>query len=245
VPAIRLALPAVQIGAGTDANFAELNRNRFDYTPLDFVSYSANPQVHATDELTLLENLAAQADTIQSARKLSFGKPVHISPLTLKPRFNAVATSGEVNSFPPADSRQATDFIAGWALGSIKYVSEGGASAVTYFETKGSRGICSAANVYPVGKVMACILGIHPLKVHASSCTQPLTVSSLVVEAESGEYLFLANHTAEVQKVLLPQSISMVKVVFSLDTENVNMHPNNTCILASYAVVALHIHLAG
>ena len=47
VPVLRTEWPGLLIGGGTDDNFAELNRNRFDFGLVDFVSYSINPQVHA------------------------------------------------------------------------------------------------------------------------------------------------------------------------------------------------------
>jgi len=41
--------PSVPIGAGSKANFAELNRAWPDPSQLDFISFTANPQVHAFD----------------------------------------------------------------------------------------------------------------------------------------------------------------------------------------------------
>ena len=50
---------------------------------------SIMPQEHATDELTLVENLSAQAETVRSAQRFAGGRPIVISPVTLLPRWPA------------------------------------------------------------------------------------------------------------------------------------------------------------
>jgi D-apionolactonase len=156
--------------------------------------------------------MLAQADVVHSARRLTAGKPVHISPLTLKPRFNAVATSGSAHTVPPADSRQATSFIAGWTLGSLKYLSEAGASAITCFETTGSRGVCDGHTVYPVGKLLAYIQKIKPQWVYQTISARPLVVSSLMLETERGKFLLLANHTDQKQPIQLPDIVQVTGI---------------------------------
>lgn len=104
---IRPQLPSILIGAGTDTYFTELNRSNLAPTNIDFVSYSINPQVHAFDDASLVENAAAQAETVHSA-KHKFNKPVHVSPVTLKMRYNADATDKTSFTLPPADERQKT-----------------------------------------------------------------------------------------------------------------------------------------
>lgn len=150
VPEFRANLPGVLLGGGTDGNFVELNRHRFDFGLVDFLTYSINPQVHAFDDQTLLENVAAQADTVCSARALSGGKPIHISPVTLRPRYNPDALSGGVRDAPPADPRLLTDFGAEWTRRSLQTLLQAGAASVTYYETHGPRGLVNGAEVYPV-----------------------------------------------------------------------------------------------
>ena len=122
------------MGAGSDAYFTELNRERPPADALDFVSYSLNPQVHAFDDASLTETLEAQALTVKSARRFAAGKSVHVGPVTLQPRFNPNATGPEPEPPPgelPAqvDPRQLSLLGAGWTLGSVKYLSAGGAAA--------------------------------------------------------------------------------------------------------------------
>ncbi|QJW92072.1 hypothetical protein HNV11_23190 [Spirosoma taeanense] len=149
-PIFRQQLPDVQLGGGTDAYFVELNRHRFDFKQIDFVTYSINPQVHAFDDQTLLENIAAQGDTVRSARTLSGGKPVHISTVTLLPRFNPDATSGSGRGVLPADPRQMTSFGAEWTRQSLETLTKAGAASITYFETHGPRGLLDEDAIFPV-----------------------------------------------------------------------------------------------
>lgn len=149
IPIFRAQMPNVLLGGGTDGNFVELNRHRFDFGLIDFVTYSINPQVHAFDDQTLMENVAAQADTVRSARALSGGRPIHISSVTLLPRYNPDALNG-VRSVPPADPRLSTEFGAEWTRRSLQTLTQAGAASVTYYETHGSRGLVERGKAYPV-----------------------------------------------------------------------------------------------
>jgi D-apionolactonase len=147
IPTIRTTWPAVLIGGGTDGNFAEFNRNPFDYRQVDFVTYSINPQVHAFDDLTLLENIEGQAHTVHTAKHLTGNKPVHISPITLLPRYTTVANSATERLNPAVDHRQATAFCADWTRRSIQALTLAGVWSVTYYETHGPRGLMNWGEV--------------------------------------------------------------------------------------------------
>jgi hypothetical protein len=122
----------VPLVIGTGADFVELNRSR-PAPPIGVgLTYAVNPQVHDTDEDTLVQSLQGQAATISAARKFAPGAPICVGPITLKPR-----TSGPND----IDPRLASAFGAAWTLGSAKYLGEAGAAALTYFEATGWRGI--------------------------------------------------------------------------------------------------------
>jgi hypothetical protein len=136
-------LHGAQIVAGTNAYFTELNRSR---PPKGFpAAYSINPQVHAFDDRSLMENLEAQAATVKSARQFC-EQGVFLSPITLRPRFNPNATSKIVEpegQLPSAvDPRQRTMVGACWMAGSLAALLPcEGVVSLTYFETTGWRGI--------------------------------------------------------------------------------------------------------
>ena len=140
----------VPIGVGSDANFCELNREQaLGQVPLadaDFVFWSINPQVHAFDTPSIVETLEAQFDTVKTARAFAGGKPLLISPVTLRPRFNAVATGASpplhLGELPPSvDPRQLSLFAAAWTLGSLVTLAHAGVESVTFYETTGWCGV--------------------------------------------------------------------------------------------------------
>lgn len=147
---VRSYWPAVLLGGGTDGAFAEFNRNRFAYHLVDFVVYSISPQVHATDERTLLENIDGQAPTVQTARQLTGNKPVHISPVTLRPRYMTAVQAHSNRRSPPADSRQFTEFGANWTQLTIDTLTQSGVASMTFYETHGSRGVVNGSASLPV-----------------------------------------------------------------------------------------------
>jgi hypothetical protein len=137
------------ITSGTNQYFTELNRERPALDHLDGVCYSLNPQVHAFDNASLVENLSPQGDTVRSARQFCGTKPIVVTPVTLRPRFNPQQRGPEPPQDPnklPAriDHRQPSLFAAAWTLGSLKYLSESGAASVTYYETHGWGGLLLA-----------------------------------------------------------------------------------------------------
>ncbi len=153
VPMIRADWPDVLIGGGTDDNFATLNRNRFNVDLVDFVTYSINPQVHAFDDLTLLENIAGQAETVLTAKHISGGKPIHISPVTLLPRYTTIAGTATERQATPADPRQTTMFGADWTRQSIDTLAKAGVASITYYESHGPAGLVSGDTTYPLYSV--------------------------------------------------------------------------------------------
>ncbi|MFO7671026.1 MAG: hypothetical protein R6W31_15320, partial [Bacteroidales bacterium] len=198
-PLIRFDFPGVKLGTGVNAYFAELNRIRPTVEKADFVSFTISPQVHAFDDTTLVENLEAQAEVILSAKLLFPGKPVFVSPVTLKQRFNVVATAREpesgAGSLPSSvDVRQMSVFAAAWTLGSLKFLSQSGAGLVTYYETTGWKGLIQG-DIFPVCTALREIAGTT--KVIHSSSSHPLLFDGLMVKSEHETKLFLFNFSPE------------------------------------------------
>ena len=74
IAAVREAVPVI---SGTDQFFAELNRYWPELAGVDGVTYTINPQVHAADDESLMENVWGQLDTVRTARARTGGRPVH------------------------------------------------------------------------------------------------------------------------------------------------------------------------
>ena len=161
--------PRARFGGGSNHYFTEINRFHPPVKVLDLVSYSINPQVHSFDIPALVENLEAQAMTVESARPIVGNRPLAISPVTLRPRFSASATGPE-RATPPGtlpfavDPRQMSLFGAGWTAGSLKYLSESGVASVTYYETSGWRGVLEQGRGSPEPALFRSIPGaVFPL----------------------------------------------------------------------------------
>jgi hypothetical protein len=207
--------PNAKLGAGADAYFTELNRGRPPIDASDLVTYSINPQVHAFDNLSLIETLEMQKVTLESARRFCGSLPLVVSPVTLKPRFNPNATAetaapeGELPE--PVDARQPSLFAAGWTLGSLKYLAEGGASFVTFYETTGWRGVMETEQgsplpakfpskpgiVFPLFHVLASVNEFAGGEVPPSVSSSKLEVEAMALRGSAGRRLLVANLSSE------------------------------------------------
>jgi D-apionolactonase len=210
---VRDRLGGSPVGGGTNVYFNELNRNRPDPEQLDVVAYSINPQVHAFDELSLVEGLAAQYETVRSARAFLGSTPIAVTPITLRPRFNAVATVEESvadGGLPPqVDPRQMSQFAAAWTLGSLKYLAGAGASSLTYFETTGWGGVIERADVeyteafpslpgdpFPLYHVLRDLCRHRGVPIIDCRSSDPLATVGLALGTSAGVVLLAANLTA-------------------------------------------------
>ena len=228
-----LAGNGVPVYGGTNAYFTELNRERPPTGAIDGVAYSINPQVHAFDDASLVETLAAQRDTLDSARAFAPGVPIAVTPVTLKPRFNPNATGPEPEVGPgelprEVDARQPSLFAAGWTVGSIKYLGEGGADSVTYFETSGWRGVMereagsplparfrsSPGQVFPLYHVLADVGEFTGGSIAESSSSEPLAVEALALHQGGRDRILVANLSPRTQHVELqsPWLASRVRI---------------------------------
>lgn len=129
-------LPGVIVGYGTDGFFAQLNRNRPQNGEYDFVSFSINPQAHAVDTRTIIENLSDQADVLATAQSFLAGKAIHVSPITFTTRSN----DGK-----DVDARLHTSFGAWWTLHTLRNLCA--AKSITFYETVGGKGIIKDAEL--------------------------------------------------------------------------------------------------
>lgn len=174
---------------GTRAHFTELNRRIHDIPPeVTALTFGLAPQMHATEIPHIIDSLTTQGTVATNAVRLAEGRPLHIGPITLARRFNAVATTGPRP--PETDARNATDplldtpFAAAWTLGSVSALSRDGVASLCYYETAGPRGLGGARTRKPVGLLLDHLAqwrGQPILRVEA-----PHDVSALAVRTTSG-----------------------------------------------------------
>ncbi|MBE0656631.1 MAG: hypothetical protein IH602_03020 [Bryobacteraceae bacterium] len=212
----RRSLPSGRVVLATRANFAELNRNRPDPGSFVALAFTANPQVHASDILSLAENAAAYHSVLGSALRISDGRPVFVSPLTLKMQFNPAATADPAplapGALPPeVDPRQMSLFCAAWSVAAINSLSAGGAAGVTLYETAGWKGIMDSVPgspapahfrsipgaVFPVWHALAAIGAFRGADVLDTVSTHPLDAACLALSTGPRLRLIAANLSPE------------------------------------------------
>lgn len=163
VTELRAALAAAGIDApvvgGSRSHFTELNRERHRMPDdLDGLAVSVTPLFHALGSEQLRESVAMQRLVARQSVELAHGMPVHIGPITLRPRFNDVATGpqpapdradlrdGYGAEFTGAvDERQPTQELAAWTVASAAALAVPGVASLTFFEEWGPRGIHSSS----------------------------------------------------------------------------------------------------
>ena len=231
------ALEGIPIGAGTNADLYQLNLQR-PPSDADFICWSMNPQVHAFDNTSIAETPEAAAHQIASVRKYFPGKPLVVSPITLKPRFNPNATGPDPvvppGELPPqVDPRQLTLFAAAWTLAMLKALAESGADSVTFYETTGWRGVMEteagstlpanfpsiAGAVFPLYHVLADVGEFAGGEVVRTESSDPLGVTSLLLRSGSRRRLILANLTAEPRRAIL-QEFDRIVLARVMDESN-------------------------
>jgi hypothetical protein len=203
------------------------------------VAYSINPQVHAFDETSIVETLSAQADTIRSARAFCGDRPLLVTPITLKRRFNPSATGPErellPGELPPqVDARQMSLFAAAWTVGSIKQLAESGAASLTYYETSGWQGVIERDDgpplpkafpsepgiAFPVYHVLADLAEWRAAELMDCFSSHPLVTQALAVRTGQTIHVLLANLTPREQRVALHGIPAEKLAARSLDDRN-------------------------
>lgn len=230
-PLLKGALPGVNIGCGTNANFTQLNRNRPESVQHDHICYSIHPQEHASDNLTLVENLQGQKYTVESARYFAKDKGIWVSPVTIQRRFNANIENFEqkskgVHSLSQVDTRLMSLFGACWTVATFKYLMESGITGMTIYETVGERGIIQGnytsccpdkfqstkGMIFPVYFVIANLLANKAYKIIPSISSKPLFVCSLILTNGSDLKILIVNFTSYQQQVFIKDYSGWLKV---------------------------------
>jgi hypothetical protein len=211
VAAARAALPSgTPFGGGTDLNFAELNRSRPDVAAMDAIAFPINPQVHSADEDSMVETAEGVRAVIRTARSFAAGRPVLVSPISLRPRFNPDepdVPDGPTATLPGnADPRQLSLFGACWALVTMKALAEEGAHATTWFETTGPRGVIDGDTAQPASSLFPAHPGLvfpvyHLLRdvcefggAQLLACSgDPLRVAAIAVRRGDRSAILVAN----------------------------------------------------
>jgi len=235
-PALRTVIAArdaagigAPVGGGSRAFFTELNRasGTLPFAEMEIVGYPMNPTVHATDNASVVETLAAQPVTAASARALAGGKELAVGPVTFRMPFNPNATGPAPEPAPGAlpatvDERQPSLFAAAWTAGSVGRLAREGVASLTYFQTNGWRGVMERSDhplrvpgfhswpgmVFPVWHVLADAMAMRGGDALPLSTGDPLRVDGLAAISEGRLRMIVSNLSSEpvTVRVALPAS---------------------------------------
>jgi hypothetical protein len=209
----------VNIGGGMFSYFTELNRKRPPAELLDYVVFTTSAIVHAGDDRSVMEGLGALPFIAKSARAIAGETPIVVGPSAIGMRDNPY---GEAPMANPRNIRQAMNFNdprqrgllgAAWNLGYFSHFARGGATAIALGGLVGAFGAVHARRSWPqpffddwpgLYPVFHVLRGLARLGGHAMIATEisaPHLVQGFAAQSDSGRELWLANLSAERQRV--------------------------------------------
>ncbi|WP_433676170.1 hypothetical protein [Microbacterium gorillae] len=145
----------VPVIGGARSHFTELNRERERISPdVDGYAVTTTPLFHTLDTEQLVESLGMQRVIAEQTARYADGRPVHVGPVSLRPRFNNVATSPErlpqrtdlaegygAQFTGASDDRQDAPELATWTIASVAALAVPTTASMSLFETTGPRGL--------------------------------------------------------------------------------------------------------
>ncbi|MET0674123.1 MAG: hypothetical protein ABWY37_11585 [Microbacterium pygmaeum] len=162
VAALRSALAAagvhVPVIGGTRSHFTELNREH-ERVPreVDGIAFASTPLFHTVGAEQLIESVRMQRRIARQAVDIAEGRPVFVGPVTLRARFNNVATAPEraptrtdlaegygAQLTGADDARQRSPELAAWTIASAAAFAVPGVAGIAFFEEWGQRGVRDA-----------------------------------------------------------------------------------------------------
>ena len=229
--------PNVLLASGSNDSFAELNRNRLAPDSQVLPCYPINPQVHAIDHTTLIENLAAQIHTIDTVHQFAPRSTV-ISPITLKPQITSHTATDDKRpspaSLPPSvDARQMSLFAASWTLGSLaRLIASEKIHSLTYFETSGWTGVMETESGSPAPEIFQSIPGsVFPVyhlfadiadcnRLYPTHSSHPLQTDGItLLDSKNRKRFIVANFLKETQEIRIKTGTCKARVRY-LDETN-------------------------
>ncbi len=240
-----------QFGGAKMTNYVEINRDRPTNDELDLVSFNITPQIHAFDNLSMVETLPIQGAAVRSARQFLGQRPLLIGPITLRPPLaDQKPAPGELP--PDVDLRQSSAFAAAWTVGSVKSLAEAGARSATYYETVGWKGLMEwdappkrpapvptkPGEVFPVYQVFRELADFSGGNVQQLDSTEPQAVVGLSLSNLGKRCILLANLTDRKQPALLRGLSGPAKIAL-LDGRPIEQSLPNPIVIPPHAIVRI------
>ena len=212
--------------AGTDRYFTEVNRMPPDISGLAWLVFGLNPQVHAADDRSILQNTASQEVIARNAPRIAGSARIAVGPISLRPRYNPNATdpTADPSNTPlpsSVDARQRTWLGAAWTALSLRGLAQAGTiDTVTYYEALGWRGLrerdagsadpqafpSEAGEEFPVYALLRDLVGYD--RVHPTHSDRPEVADALVATGSGRTRAFVVNLSPSPRTVVLSGAVS-------------------------------------
>lgn len=206
-------MPAELVG-GVRSHFTELNRNHHRLpAELPSLAFSLTPQMHDLERAQVIESLAMQREVAEQAVRIAGSRPVHIGPVTLRARFNAVATSATRSPAEAdlrhgygaelvdgaADPRQRSHGYAAWLIASVAALAVPGVASITLAETWGPRGFEDALGErYPASYAAEWLIDVAGWLRRTVAPALPVgPIAALAARSGDDSVVLLANASTE------------------------------------------------
>lgn len=236
--AARTAFPGIRLGGGMFSFFTELNRKRPPTALLDFITNTTSPIVHAADDRSVMETLAALPWQIETAREFAGGMPHRVGPSGIGARDNPHGATYSDNPdnqricLAKMDPRQRGLFSAAWTLAYVATLAKAGVDRISMAAPAGPLGVIyrradyaqpcfdalsakEGAAVYPVFHVLAALNCASGARLLEASSSQPDKTAVLAWEKDGERWILMANLTAAERRIRLaapggPCSVSIL-----------------------------------
>lgn len=237
--AARQAFPGIKLGGGMATYFTELNRKRPPSRLIDYVTHTTCPNVHASDDRSVMETLEALPYQILSTRAfMDDDLPYRIGPSQLGCRENPYGKTTAPNpengrvSLSRIDPRQRGLFNAAWTLAYVAAFARGGIEAIALGAPTGPFGCIyrrtdfaqpyfdtlDGPAVYPSFHVLAGLARLSEAVLLSTEISDTKKIDALAVRSAGRTTLWLANLTAHEVAVRLPEG-SVGGHIASLDAQ--------------------------
>lgn len=176
-----------ELGIGSSANFAELNRSRPPAGVFEWLATAASPQVHTFDAWSILQNADSFADIGATMRSFGGEARLSVAPLRFDSRF-----SGQ-------DPRADSELAAAYLVLALASVAEGGFQRVVT-----GRASQVLNSLSPVGMLLRDILRVRPHTVKRTERDGVVVVQFVGVQ---GSVTFTVNPSPQEQAGIPPFSL--------------------------------------
>ena len=234
----RFHFPNSRIGGGVLAFFTELNRLPVPPDLFDFVCHSVCPSIHASDDLTVMQNLETIEWIVKSSRKMIGASKYHLGPSSISTRVNPYGKS--INKNPQhrrlclseMDPRVKGLFGASWMLGLVSEFAYFGIDSITLGALDGPDGIIYTKKDYISdffqNRNLEVFPAFHVLKGLASKigsdlrkvkCNQKNHISTIAIDTVNGLEIWIGNRTNQ-KKIVRISGISQGSSISFIDKSN-------------------------